>query len=144
MLRALALVAAFGGCGGDTEVVLSLSAGPSCDAEAFSEVSILAVDVYGIGPGGELCIQAKRCVFDVQEALGAEDVEAELALADPPLIDVDRDDARWIAVVGHRRSCWGAEDQAFCGLADFADASGGVLDIQLQCGDCGEDLPFCP
>jgi hypothetical protein len=132
------------GCGGDTEVVLALSAGASCESGHFAEISTLAVDVYGTGPSGELCIQAKRCIFDVRDASGPADIEEALARADPPLIDVPRDQARWIAVVGHTRSCWSADDQVLCGFADLADTADGILDVGLQCGDCTEDLPFCP
>lgn len=140
----IALAAAAQACAAEGDIVLSLD-DSGCSAGELSAVSVVAVDVYGTDDDGALCILAKRCIFDVDQPTGAGDIAEALRGAEPPLVDVDAEGARWLAIVGHEQSCWGERDQVACGFADFADSSGGELEMTLQCGGCDEGtIPFCP
>ena len=121
-----------------------------CSAEQLVEVSVVSVEVWGDDGAGDMCTLGKRCVFDVdlRNPTSVEDIEAAISEVNQPLIDVEIEGSRFVALVGRRQTdgCFMGVNPPACANADIADASNGVLPMTLRCGDCQsfEDYPLCP
>ncbi|MEZ4452984.1 MAG: hypothetical protein R3B09_26225 [Nannocystaceae bacterium] len=131
-----------GACTPAPEVVdLELADDASCASPAIDGLASLSVEVYG-DADGELCTLARRCVT-VDAAASIADLEATLAAATQPLVDVELEGARQIAVLGHARLGCGEGDRRLCGFADLADLAGASLPVPIRC-DVGEPPTLCP
>lgn len=150
MIRAVVLVALIVGCTpAPTTVALALAGDASCTPAGLAAISSVSVEVYG-DADGQLCTLARRCVT-VDAPGSIADLEAALHDATQPLVDIDPEGARQIAVLGHQRLGCGEGDRDLCGFADLADVADDALEIPIRCDRTPDESrcplevpPFCP
>lgn len=130
---------------------LQLVLGPSeCSAEQLAQISLVSIEVWG-GAAEAMCTLGKRCIFDVDmpaPPTSVEDIEAAIAEVNQPLIDVEAEGARWVALLGRRQAdgCFASANHPACAQADIADARDGELVLTLRCDTCSSSMeyPLCP
>jgi hypothetical protein len=123
-----------------------------CTADDLAQISVVSIEVWG-GGAGDMCTLGKRCVFDVDLPDAPSDVEVieeKIAAVNQPLIDVEFEGARWVALIGRTQAegCFAAENPPACAQAEVADADNGTLVLTLRCGeeacDAIMEYPLCP
>ena len=145
-LAALALVLA--ACSvPPTVVALELGSDDSCDPDRLAALASVSVEVYG-DADGQPCTLARRCLA-VDDPTDLADITAALHAAMQPLVDLELEGTRQIAILGHSRLGCGEGDRGLCGFADLADADD-TLVVPIHCDDpsasiCPLTVPaFCP
>lgn len=150
--RAAALAVVVSACAGDasiTAVELRLrDEAPACLAVQVAMVKSVEVIAVGEAAGGADCQLDRACV-EVSPTTSVTALDAQLAAAPTPLLDVPTAALRSVRVRGLSQQACGGEVQ-LCGVADLAAATAGHLDVAVVCdnrlaGRCPTaTLPPCP
>lgn len=134
------LVLALAGCSPEpTVIALELSGDASCTPARLGALASVSVEVYG-DADGQPCTLARRCLA-VDDPTDLADITAALHAAMQPLVDLELEGTRQIAILGHSRLGCGEGDRGLCGFADLADADD-TLVVPIHCDD--PSAPICP
>jgi hypothetical protein len=137
------------GCAATTDLRLDVVDTNGDCAARFDEVKYFSFEV--IATNGR-CRLHHACLEDNDQIAGvAELAQAIKARFSDLLFEVSADDAQTFVLNGRpQRSCFpdvtgaNANTPIFCGSHDLATASGGLLTIDLDAGDCPESIDLCP
>lgn len=122
-----------------TVIALELTSDDTCDPTRLATLVSVSVEVYG-DADGQPCTLARRCVT-VDDPASLDDITAALRDAMQPIVDLELEGTRQIAILGHSRLGCGEGDRNLCGFADLADADD-TLVLPIHCDD--PNAPICP